>query len=1457
MQRLITLSLLLLSFYNLFAQKQANNWALGDYQLDFNSKQVQVKSDYADYLNRGIGIISDKNGDLILYTDGFSVWNKNHQLMPNGAELIPSHRSTSTQESIIIPDPGNTSKYYIFTVDPWNGQETSGLYYSIVDLSADNGLGDVTSKGIRILENVTNKISATFHENGRDVWLLTYKHNTNNYSSFLISSEGVSDTPILSKIRKSQGFSAGQLKFSTDGKKVACSRNYDYTEKTALDLYDFDPSTGLLSNVKSFVLPADRDCEGVEFSSDSKKLYVAQSGSSGESGLYQFDLSATFQEEIQESRTLLHKEIYNGFRQLQLAPDGNIYITKGGGGGGTGHLGVISNVNAVAADVIVEENGLDLQGGSSFVNHTPNFIQNYFFQTSFSYESTCQSKPTQFTISNTHLLESAEWSFGQGSTSTDVNPVITYEEAGTYTVILTANYPNRTVVIKKEVVVNPFPGLELGEGITQCYGSKLSVDDVFSSYRWHNGDTTSVTTVTESGYYILQVTNEYGCTSKDSLYVDVTELPQINLPDTLYLTEGESITVNPGNFDSYFWSNGETSPTIEVFRQDWYSVVAKNQFGCESSKSFYVSYGDEPIVTAPKWIRLNPRPTSLTGKDIYFVNEDIGFVVNDKELLTTNDQGNTWKKFMSIDYGNRIAFTHGYGYIIGATGSIYKSTYNGGGWSKLDTRLSANLNGITLLHPDTVFITSDNKLFKSFDGGNSWKTLEINGVNVEDSYFINHLVGHVACTNGTILKTTDGGESWYETETSNISPSNFFKITFVNDTLGFATQEHDDFYKTTDGGETWHEMTTSLDAGYALQFLDENIGFIAGEHGAIHKTINGGKSWSWIGFDGRKYANDLYAIHFINEQVGFATGLRGRIIRTYDGGKTWENYSLTYNTISQLDVTSENIVYILVGNEVLKSIDRGENWINQGKPAPDQKTARIDFINDDIGFAIVGGTPGTSGNSGSVYKTIDGGTSWLKTHDTFELFTEDLYCIDFVNEQLGFVSGGYNQDAVLKTIDGGKSWSQVESISFGQIQFLNENIGYARNVGNYYNRIYKTLDSGETWNVTIEIDQGINSFHFVNEFVGYFVGDDALIYKTVDGGNSWQKLEVPYDWYKEVKFYSENFGFIADEDGRVYKTLDGGLNWDQIDELSGIQNIDLLNEVIYASGTNGNILTSTIVLSDQVEFGLPQVSEVRNTKATITSDIQSSLNNTKVYFEIGLTDSNFETFAYDEFSSKSSEELLRPLTNLKEGTTYYCRFKVVQGHEVAYSKTTSFTTWTYDDMINIGDVNVTTIDNESAVIEFSIDSYLESMELYTEIGLASGTYSRQDLIGKYSTDFSENLRFTIGELSKGTEYFLRIRVKDGEKNIFGNEISFSITTVLNVNESITEILIYPNPTTSIIRFDNVQNLIESEVLDSSGKTLQHNISDQNFVDLSGLPPGTYLLVLLHDDRRTIVRVMKR
>ena len=104
----------------------------------------------------GCAAISDKNGNLLFYTDGVTVYNKNHGVMLNGTGL--KGHSSSTHSAIIVPKPANTAIYYILTADELAG--VNGLQYTEVDMSLDGGLGGVTSnKNKLLLSQATEKIT--------------------------------------------------------------------------------------------------------------------------------------------------------------------------------------------------------------------------------------------------------------------------------------------------------------------------------------------------------------------------------------------------------------------------------------------------------------------------------------------------------------------------------------------------------------------------------------------------------------------------------------------------------------------------------------------------------------------------------------------------------------------------------------------------------------------------------------------------------------------------------------------------------------------------------------------------------------------------------------------------------------------------------------------------------------------------------------------------------------------------------------------------------------------------------------------------------------------------------------------------------------------------------------------------------------------------------------------------
>jgi len=68
----------------MYSQKEANIWYFGENAgLDFNSGVPVALLDGQLNTREGCATISDKNGNLLFYTDGITVWNRSHKIMQN------------------------------------------------------------------------------------------------------------------------------------------------------------------------------------------------------------------------------------------------------------------------------------------------------------------------------------------------------------------------------------------------------------------------------------------------------------------------------------------------------------------------------------------------------------------------------------------------------------------------------------------------------------------------------------------------------------------------------------------------------------------------------------------------------------------------------------------------------------------------------------------------------------------------------------------------------------------------------------------------------------------------------------------------------------------------------------------------------------------------------------------------------------------------------------------------------------------------------------------------------------------------------------------------------------------------------------------------------------------------------------------------------------------------------
>lgn len=390
--------------------------------MNFNENPVRIDScaciGYFDTANTGI---CNSEGDIQFYVNGCQIVNGNHKYLENGESLAPGWFSDSYckggglpshQGFLALPMPNIPHKYYvIYYGSDWIAKyETLKgvfLYYALIDMSQNNGLGEVVKKDNVILRDTFSRgfIQAVRHANGRDWWVLFPDgKGTNCYYYFILSPNGISQVQrqcIGEPWNVTEGL--GQAVFSPDGTKYAMAKAFD-----GIRIYDFDRCTGLLSNAVSIQLPdSNLNLSGAAFSPNSRYFYH-----SARTKLFQFD---TYSADIEASRILIDTfdgkpfPYYGVFNQCYLGPDGKIYIS---GASSHKHLHVINQPNNPGLACDFRQHGISIP---TFNYHSlPNMPH---FQLGALIGSSCDS----LTLSTSNLIQKESITL-----LTYPNPVINY-----------------------------------------------------------------------------------------------------------------------------------------------------------------------------------------------------------------------------------------------------------------------------------------------------------------------------------------------------------------------------------------------------------------------------------------------------------------------------------------------------------------------------------------------------------------------------------------------------------------------------------------------------------------------------------------------------------------------------------------------------------------------------------------------------------------------------------------------------------------------------------------------------------------------------------------------------------------------------------------------------------------------------------------------------------------------
>ena len=589
-------------FFELSAQKEANIWYFGNRAgLDFNYNPPKALLNSKMATREGCSSVADSNGNLMFYTDGTTVWNKNHDTMINGKGLFG--QNSSTQSALVVKQPGK-NKYYIFTCDSLTYRDYTynrGVCYSVVNMDMDNGNGAITIKNKLLFNYSSEKISAVEHQNKRDIWISAIKRTSDSIFTYKLSDTGLS-APLIQSTSKSyipkQAY--GQLKFSQNGRFLAYNEVFDtnFVDVVTIQIHEFDNSTGFLSNPKILTnFPSnDNYAYGLEFSPNNKYLYVGVANS-----LYQIPL-----EKVKDTNDItqigfkirVSNLIYMRMGALQLAPDGKIYIARNL----DSFLSLIQFPDSFGAKCAYKIKGVFLKKKMSFFG-LPAFVQSsIYYPVCLKADTTCLFDSVLFKIENTKI-DSVEWDFGDGYKSKGLTKWAKhlYNDSGNYQVQAKLFRPNLTdTVISTSVFIAFIKHPKFTSDTTLCVGQNLllkTLDTSIISYAWNTGSNSPSLPINSAGFYKVSLQNKY-CILSDSIRVKYGKKPQVFIGNDTAFCKQFSLVLDANNqYKDYLWNTGQTTYKITVNQEGQYHIRVIDSNQCPAADTINIDVIKKPEIS--------------------------------------------------------------------------------------------------------------------------------------------------------------------------------------------------------------------------------------------------------------------------------------------------------------------------------------------------------------------------------------------------------------------------------------------------------------------------------------------------------------------------------------------------------------------------------------------------------------------------------------------------------------------------------------------------------------------------------------------------------------------------------------------------------------------------------------------------------------------------------------------
>lgn len=549
---------------------------------DTSAMQLYHTAGSSTSLTINAASVSDVNGDLLFYTDAYNIWNKQHQVMPGGTGLTGGNALDAT---LILPVIGTPGQYYIFymcgTIDFMSASSNAyELRYTIVDMTLNNGLGDVVAgqKNVLLQNNLSGSIKAVPGMNC-NIWLITHDVYNTQFKVFEVNNAGINTTPVTSSVGNGLAGIMGPLSFcgnlavSHNGNRIAFAQNGGDLVPI-LELFDFNTTTAAVTN--AVMVDTLNFAFGMSlcFSPDNQKLYLSLLNPGGmsaanpnnlhvESSLYQYNTALATPVAIRNSRVLVSDSVSSYNNIMRMGADGKIYMPASYGGDTStkdgyfytgnenpsnysgpafqAYLGCIQNPDAAGMGCSFNRHAVALPAYSSGAEALGGvYVKPRVSDSTYTRHDTTVCNPA----GGSFILRAPSGSFNYLWDDAGTSNQRTVSASGTYYVRHGnyCHYAVDTYVVDMKVL----------DAVIQRTANTLSTTQPFDTYQWYRnsndipGATGSTYTITQSGLYQVAVTKG-GCHDTSATFNAVLN----GIDDPLSAAKQISVYPNPARHIVY------------------------------------------------------------------------------------------------------------------------------------------------------------------------------------------------------------------------------------------------------------------------------------------------------------------------------------------------------------------------------------------------------------------------------------------------------------------------------------------------------------------------------------------------------------------------------------------------------------------------------------------------------------------------------------------------------------------------------------------------------------------------------------------------------------------------------------------------------------------------------------------------------------------------------------------